>query len=71
MGNILKINDWEIKRFLRLVLAIQFAVLGLVALNAVGYGIPVLTQGVGFIYLSFISGVIILRILKLYKLSAV
>ena len=71
MGNIIKINDWEIKRFLRLVLGIQLAVLGLVALNAVGYGIPVLTQGVGFIYLSFIPGVIILRILKLHKLSAV
>jgi len=69
--NPFQINDWEIKKFLRVVLAVQLAILGLVGCSALGYEIPVLRQIVGFIYLTFIPGVIILRILKLHKLGAV
>jgi len=62
-------NNWEIKKFLYLVLAIQLAVLGLVGLVALGFDIPVLRQLVGFIYLTFIPGLLILRMLRIHNLG--
>jgi uncharacterized membrane protein len=63
--------DWEIKKFLHLVLAIQLALLGLVGLTALGFDVPFLTQVVGFIYLAFIPGLLILRILRLHGLGTI
>ena len=62
-------NDWEIKKFLKVVLAIQLAVSSVIGLDAIGLHIPIIRQLIGFVYLSFIPGVIILRILKLHKLG--
>lgn len=62
-------NDWEIKKFLRVVLAIQFAVWGVIGLDAIGLQIPIIRQFIGFIYLTFIPGILILRNLKLHKLG--
>jgi len=64
-------NDWEIKKFLKVVLAIQFAMWGVIGLDAMGLGIPILREFVGFIYLTLIPGIVILRILKLHKLSMI
>jgi len=47
----------------------QFAMLGTIGLDATGLQIPILRQLIGFIYLTFVPGVIILRILKLHKLG--
>lgn len=69
INNPLQINDWEIKKFLTVVLAIQLAVFGIIGLDAIGLQIPILRQLIGFIYLTFIPGIIILRILKLHKLA--
>ena len=71
IDNPLQMNDWEIKKFLRVVLVVQFAVLVLVGSGALGLDVPVLRQIVGFAYLSFVPGIIILRILKLHKLGPV
>ena len=71
MNNPLQMNNWEIKKFLRLVLGIQLAMLGLVGLAALGFDIPVLRQLIGFLYLTFIPGLLILRIFKLHKLGSV
>jgi len=62
-------NDWEIKKFLKVVLSTQFALWGVVGLDALGLQIPIIRQLIGFIYLTFIPGIIILRILKLHKLG--
>jgi uncharacterized membrane protein len=62
-------NDWEIKKFLKVVLAIQFAMWGVIGLDAIGLQIPIIRQLIGFIYLTFVPGIIILRILKLHKLG--
>ena len=62
-------NDWEIKKFLKVILAIQFALLGSIGLETIGLQIPILRQFIGFIYLSFVPGILILRILKLHKLG--
>ena len=64
-------NDWQIKKWLRLTLAILLAMLGLVGLAALGFDIPILRQIVGFILLSFIPGILILRILKVHNTGIV
>jgi len=45
--------------------------LGLVGLAAIGVDVPVLRQIVGFIFLSLVPGILILRILKVHNISAV
>ena len=71
MDNYLRMNDWEIKKFLKAVLAIQLAVWGVIALDIVGLPIPFLRQLICFFYLGYIPGIIILRILKVHKLGTV
>lgn len=69
MPNPIQMNDWEIKRFLTVILSIQLAMWGAIGLDAIGLEIPILRQLVAFIYLTFVPGIIILRILKLHKLG--
>ena len=69
LNNPFQLTDWEIKKFLKLVLAIQLALWGVIGLDAIGLQIPILRQLIGFIYLTFIPGILILRILKLHKLG--
>jgi len=64
-------NDWEIKKYLRLSLAVLLATLGLVGLAALGFDIPILRQIVGFIFLTFIPGILILRILKIHSVGTI
>lgn len=64
-------NDWKIKDFFKVVLAIQFAVWGTIGLDTIGFQIPILRQLIGFIYLIFIPGTLILRILNLHKLGGI
>ncbi|MBT9132482.1 MAG: hypothetical protein DDT32_01262 [Syntrophomonadaceae bacterium] len=65
------INSWEIKKFIRMVLGIQIAILGVVGLAVLGYDVPLLRQFIGFIYLAFIPGLLLLRIFKLHKIGCV
>jgi uncharacterized membrane protein len=67
--NPLQMNDWAIRRFLKVVLAIQLAVWGVIGLDAIGLQIPLIRQFIGFIYLTFIPGILVLRSLKLHKLG--
>ncbi len=69
MINPLQMNDWEIGKFLKVVLAIQLAMWGVIGLDAIGLQIPILRQLIGFIYLTFIPGIIILRILKIHNID--
>jgi uncharacterized membrane protein len=69
ISNPLQMNDWGIKKFLKVVLAIQLAMWGVIELDAIGLQIPIIRQFIGFIYLTFIPGILILRILKLHKLG--
>lgn len=63
-------NNWEIKKVLSIVLAIQIAVPGFVGLATLGFNIPVLRQVLGFFYITLIPGFLILRILRLRNLSS-
>ena len=57
------------KNLIKIVLAIQLAVFGAIGLDFVGIQIPILRQVICFIYLAFIPGILLLRVLKLYDLS--
>ena len=59
------------KKLIKIALAIQLAVLGLIGLDFGGIQIPILRQVICFIYLTFIPGILTLRILRLYKLSLI
>ena len=69
VNNPFQMNDWEIKKFLKVVLAIQLVMWGVIGLDAIGLKIPIIRQFIGFIYLTFVPGIVILRILKLHKLG--
>ena len=69
INNPLQMNDWEIKKVLKVVLAIQFAVWGVIGLEVIGLHIPIVRQLISFIYLTFVPGILILRILRLHKLG--
>jgi uncharacterized membrane protein len=64
-------NDWEIKNCLWLVLAILLAMLGLIGLASLGFDITILRQIISFIFLTFIPGILILRILKIHKVNII
>ncbi|PXF61273.1 MAG: hypothetical protein C4B59_04795 [Candidatus Methanogaster sp.] len=69
IDNPFQMNDWDIGKFLKVVLTIQLAVWGAIGLDVAGLQIPILRQFIGFIYLTFVPGILILRILKLHKLG--
>lgn len=71
MNNLLCLNDLEIRKFLGLILAVQLIMFGTIGLDCIGLKIPILRQLVGFIYLTFIPGTLLLRILRLHKLSMI
>lgn len=67
--NPIQMNDWEINKFIKVVLSIQVAVIGLICLEALGLKIPVIREIFGLIYLLFIPGILILRLMKLHNLG--
>jgi len=71
MDNPLQMNDWGIRKFLKVVLAIHVLMWILLGLDALGIHIPVITEVIGFIYLIFIPGFLILRLLKLHNLGSI
>ena len=54
----------KIPASLQIAAAIQFLMLGVAALDAIGYGVPVARQIVGFVFLTFIPGYLLLTILR-------
>jgi len=64
-------NDWEVKKCLLLSLALLLATLGLIGLAGLGFDIPILRQIVGFSFLTFIPGILILRILKIHNINVI
>lgn len=71
IANFLQLNDWGIKKFLAVVLAIQLAIWGLIGFEILFFELPILRQLVGFIYLTFIPGYLVLRVLKIHNLDSI
>lgn len=74
INSIIKINDYKLnnkepKRFLIMMLSIQFAIWGLIGLTAINMQVPILRQLIGLIYLLFVPGSLIIRFLKLNRLG--
>lgn len=69
--NPLKMNNWEISKFLTIIFAIQILVLGLIGLDLIGLKIPFLREFVSVIYIIFVPGILILRTLKLHNFSSI
>lgn len=60
---------WDIQSFLLIICSLQLAILGAIGLDEIGLKIPILRQLIGFIYLSFVPGILIIRLLKLKNLK--
>jgi uncharacterized membrane protein len=71
INNPLKLNDWEMNKFIGAVLLIQFTFIFSVLLDIIGLHIPILREFLGFIYLTFIPGVLLLRVMRLHELDSV
>jgi len=71
VGVSFKINDWPIRKFLLVVLSLHFMFLGSIFVDMIGLEIPLLRAIICFIYLSFIPGAIILRIINLYSFGSI
>lgn len=69
--NPLTLNDWPIKKFIILVFSIHISVLGLICFDFINLNIPILRYIVCFIYLTFLPGLLILRIFGFHKLGNV
>ena len=69
--NPFKLQNWKFKKFLIVILFFQISLLGLFALNKFGIDTPIIRPLIGFIYLSFIPGYLLLRILRLHNLSSI
>lgn len=67
--NPFQIYSWKIRSLLILVLAIQLSMWGSIILDLMGLQIPLLRQLTGTIYLLFIPGILIFRLLELNKVS--
>jgi uncharacterized membrane protein len=67
---ITSLNDWPIKKLLVLSIGLLVAVIGLAGTGSLGIDVPGLRQVAGFIFLTFIPGALILRILKIHNISA-
>lgn len=67
----LTMNDWPIKKFFIVVISLLISFLGLVSLDFMKLQTAFLRQIIGFIYLTFIPGFTILRILKLHRLGRI
>jgi uncharacterized membrane protein len=69
--NLLQMNDWPIKRFLLTFFALQLAFLICLATESLGFRVHILGQIIGFVYLLFMPGLIVLRIMKLHTLGTI
>ena len=59
------------KKLLIVILSLQLAFLGLVGFEKLGLEIPILRQAVGFIYLTFVPGFLIFKLLRINNKNAI
>ena len=67
--NLIQWNTWDRRKFLLAIAIFQISLWGTVGLDILGIKIPFLRQLLGLIFLSYIPGIIILRILRCHNLS--
>lgn len=65
------VNDWDIKDALTAILCLQFALWGVIGLDALGFHIPVIRELIASAFLLFVPGILVLRILNVHKLDEI
>ncbi len=68
--NPFQMNDWEIGRFFRVILGVQVLVWACIGLEYFNVPVPLVRPLVCFIYLTFVPGIILLRVLKVHRIGA-
>jgi uncharacterized membrane protein len=71
INNPFQMNDWKFGQFIKTVIILQILMLFITLLSVNGTVIPFISSLVGFIYLTFIPGYLILRVLKIHNLGSV
>jgi len=71
LRNPFRMNDWDNGTFFWTFQAIQFVFLGVVCLDLIGYYIPIAREGLAFLYLTFLPGVLVLKALRLHDLGTI
>ncbi len=69
--NPLEMNDWDYGHFIKTVIIIQVLMLLSIFLSINNIVIPIFSSLIGFIYLTFIPGYLILRILRIHGIGSV
>ena len=69
--NPLEANDWDIATFFKLIALLQLSVWLILGLDAVGVHIPILRELLVLIYLFFVPGIILLRVLRFHELNVI
>ncbi|MDL1969141.1 MAG: hypothetical protein LWW97_11550, partial [Deltaproteobacteria bacterium] len=69
--DIFKLNDWETRKFVLVILSVLLVYDNLVLLDIFLFKIPILPQLLGFFILTFIPGFIILKILKIHNIDRI
>lgn len=64
-------NDWPIKKCLIFSISVLLLTITLTGLAALGLDIPILSQIIGFIFLTFVPGILILRILRIHNIGTI
>jgi uncharacterized membrane protein len=62
-------NDWDIRKCLALCFGLLLAALVVIEVGALSFDLVVLRQLVGFLFLVFVPGLLILRILKIHNIK--
>jgi uncharacterized membrane protein len=71
LNNPLEANDWGIATFFELIASLQISVWIVLALDAVGVHVPILREVLVLVYLLFVPGIILLRVLRLHELNVI
>ncbi|MGZ8898164.1 MAG: DUF2206 domain-containing protein, partial [Halobacteriota archaeon] len=67
----IKLSDVSVQNLLAVVLSLQIALWAVLGLSALGVSIPIVQPLIGFIYLTFVPGILILTALRLRNLNVV
>jgi len=65
------VNDWDIKHALTAILVLQFALWGVIGVDALGFHVPIIRELIASAYLLFVPGILVLRILNVHKLNQI
>ena len=71
LNNPLQMNDWKYSSFIKLIIILQILMLVVMGLDLINITIPIISPLIVFIYLTFIPGYLILRILKVHEMGSV